>query len=183
MSPLAQELPGFDEPLRVIHACHVRMELRCALLVRLCGHLCTEGYDEPARKTADAVLRYFDDAGTKHHEDEEINLFPELLAAVPPAGQAFVSKIIDGLIEQHREMEAIYAQLRPMLVALTLGEPVQLDPSLCDRLQTIYIEHIAIEEHELLPLASDHLDAEAIERLGVAMATRRNVAFTPAPRR
>lgn len=179
MSPLSHKLPGFDEPLRLMHACHVRMELRCALLVRLCGHICNVGADESARKTADAVLRYFDDAGAKHHQDEEVDLFPALLAAAPPSAQAFVRQTIDRLVVQHREMDAVYAQLRPLLIALIDGQAVQLDPALCDRLHTLYIEHIAIEEHELLPLAGDQLDADAIARLGAAMAARRNVKFEP----
>jgi len=46
-----------------------------------------------------------------------------------------------------------------------------------DRLHALCVQHIELEETELFPFAHAHLDAAALERLGRAMAARRNAAY------
>jgi hemerythrin-like domain-containing protein len=179
MPPLAPALPGFDQPLDLLHACHVRIGTRCALLMRLCDHIREHGCDEQARKTAGHILRYFDEAGHQHHEDEENDLFPALVAAVPDARREEVSALTRSLEQEHDELERVYAEIRPHLEGVSEGRLPDLDVHLCDRLHTLYLEHIEREEAELLPLAREHLGEDAIARLGSGMAARRNVAFPP----
>lgn len=44
-------------------------------------------------------------------------------------------------------------------------------------LQTLYRTHIAVEDHELFPVAARALDAPAPQAIGREMAARRNVAL------
>ena len=168
-----QEPPGYDDPLRLIHACHVRMEQRTSLLVELCKHVSAKGCDETSRKTADAVMRYFDDASVLHHEDEERDLFPTLLAAAPAGKRRAVERVLARLSDQHAEMTRLHAELRPHLLAITEGRLAQLDPSLCGRIHDLYVEHIAIEEEEIMPLAEALLSPDAVRKLGESMQARR----------
>ncbi|HSO07138.1 MAG TPA: hypothetical protein VLW45_07855 [Pelomicrobium sp.] len=61
---------GFDEPLELLAGCHDRIERRCILLVKLTDHVADNGADADAARAAEGLLRYFRDAGVKHHEDE-----------------------------------------------------------------------------------------------------------------
>lgn len=174
------KLPSFDEPLRMLHAGHIRIEQRCALLAELYNHVNAHGCDERARRTADVILRYFDDACAKHHEDEQQDLYPVLLESLPGEERDFVVRLIDHLRTQHRELERVYAALRPALDAIVAGRKAELSHGLCERLYQLYLEHIEIEETEILPVALERLTVDAMRRLGSAMAARRNIPFTPA---
>jgi hemerythrin-like domain-containing protein len=165
--------PGYEDPLRLIQGAHVRIEQRTALLVELCKHVAATGVDETARKTADAVLRYFDEASVLHHEDEERDLFPTLLGATPPQDRKAVERTLARLTAHHKEMHELHATLRPCLVAMSQGHLVALDPSLCARIHDLYVEHIAIEETEIMPLAQERLSATAVRQLAESMAARR----------
>jgi hemerythrin-like domain-containing protein len=165
--------PGPDDPLRLIQSAHVRIEQRTALLIELCKHVAAHGVDETSRKTADAVLHYFDGASVLHHDDEERDLFPALLAAAPPGDRKAVKDTLALLTAQHAEMDSLHAELRPVLAAMSEGRLVRLDPGLCGRIHLLYVEHIAIEETEIMPLAEKCLSADAVRRLAESMAARR----------
>jgi hemerythrin-like domain-containing protein len=171
----AHPLANFEEPLRVLRGTHMRIELRLALLAELCHHVHEHGIDESACTTASVVLRYFDDAESKHQDDEERDLFPALAAATDPSARESVSRLLERLAAQHDEIERSYQALRPHLARLADGEAAELPPGLCARLHDVYMQHIEIEEAELLPLAERSLTQEALRHLGSAMAARRNV--------
>ncbi|MCX7892762.1 MAG: hemerythrin domain-containing protein [Burkholderiales bacterium] len=168
--------PGFDDPLRFIQSAHVRIEQRTALLCELCKHVAAHGVDETSRKTADAVMRYFDEAPLLHHQDEEQDLFPRLLAAAPAKTRAGVERVLALLTAQHGEMDRLHAEVRPCLAAMREGQPVPLDAAICGRIHELYVEHIAIEEAEIMPLAEKLLSAAALAELGKSMAARRSRA-------
>jgi iron-sulfur cluster repair protein YtfE (RIC family) len=168
---------GFDDPFAVMQALHVRLEQRAALLARLAGHVLQHGSDEDARATAGHVMRCFDEDCPMHHDDEEEDLFPLLRAATPAGEQARVEILIAALIAQHRDMHAAFDAVRPQLAAVADGRLAVIDPGLVDALHTLCVEHVELEESELFPFARAHLDAAAIERLGRAMAARRNAAY------
>lgn len=161
----------FDHPLEMLAACHDRIEERCDLLERLIGHLRQRGADREAQQAAANVIRYFDTAGENHHEDEEDDLFPRLLARDPQAAEALVSR----LLAEHRDMRAAWAGLRATLSRIAAGESALLDAGAVERFGTLYRRHIDIEERELLPLAERLLDVNALAATGEAMARRRGV--------
>ena len=73
---------GFDQPFEMLDACHDRVRRSLDLLRRLRDYLRGHGHgcDDSARQAARDVLRYFDIAAPLHHEDEELHVFPPLLA-------------------------------------------------------------------------------------------------------
>jgi hypothetical protein len=75
---------GFEQPFAMLEACHERVQRTLALLARLRVHVREQGADENARQAARDVLRYFDMAAPLHHEDEELHVFPLLLAHGAP---------------------------------------------------------------------------------------------------
>ena len=115
------------------------------------------------------VCRYFDESAPLHHEDEERDLFPALLQK-----DTDLKKTICRLNRQHPELEASWQSIRHALFETPL--PTDLGESAETFLQALR-EHITLEETGILGPAERLLDAEALRRLGEAMARRRGVAF------
>jgi hemerythrin-like domain-containing protein len=165
--------PGFDDPLGMLYACHRRMERQLASLDRLRRHLAEHHADTEARVAARAILRYFDMAAPNHHDDEEASLFPRLVGAAPEIATATAH-----LQREHRHLEAHYAKLRPLLAAIATGNgaflPTKGVAAFCDA----YRRHLRREEDDLLAVAAELLDADALAAIGGEMAQRRNTAGT-----
>jgi len=170
-------LPGYDDPFGLMAALHVRLQHRCALLERLAEHVREHGSDEGARATAAHVMRMFDQDCPMHHEDEETDLFPLLNAATPPAELARLAALVAVLVAQHHEMNAAYEALRPQLETVADGRLGAIDRELVDRLHYLCVEHVEVEEVELIPFAQTQLGPAEIEQLGRAMAARRNAPY------
>lgn len=166
---------GFEVPLEMLYACHGRVERQCETLLRLAPHLAQHGPDQAAREAAQSVMRYFDTAARHHHADEEQDLFPALLQAASGAELAGLRGLIDGLCAQHRELERSWAQLRSRLEGIVSGDRSELGADDVGNLVELYRRHIALEEEELLPLATRLLDTAQLDVLGRAMRVRRGI--------
>jgi hemerythrin-like domain-containing protein len=164
--------PGFDDPLEMLQACHGRITAQCDTLQRLVVHLQMQGNDEQATQAATAILRYFDTAGQYHHQDEEQDLFPVLLASGDQEAAAYVAQ----LLEEHKVMDAAWQALRPLLVAIAADSADTLDADVAAHFIECYARHIEFENGQLLPLATKLLNAEQLQVLGRCMAERRGVA-------
>lgn len=163
--------PGFDDPLEMLQACHGRITAQCDTLQRLVAHLQMQGNDEQAGQAARAILRYFDTAGQYHHQDEEQDLFPALLASGDPSAAAHIER----LLGEHTQMNNAWRALRPLLRAIAEDRSDTLDSGVAARFIDCYARHIAFENGTLLPLAQTLLDDAALQRIGRSMAARRGV--------
>jgi hemerythrin-like domain-containing protein len=161
--------PTFDDPLGMLEACHGRISAQCALLDKLAKHLDARRWDEQVAQAATQILRYFDTAGQFHHQDEELDLFPQLLASGDPAAAGLMA----ALLAEHRELEQCWRALRPELLGLTLGASTRLEEGVVSRFNAGYAAHIALENTRLLPLAERLLDFNQRAVLGKRMAARR----------
>lgn len=157
---------GFDQPFEMLLACHERVQRSLDLLLRLQAHASVHGADAQARDAARDVLRYFDLAGPKHHEDEERHVLPRLRATG-------LGQLADRLAAEHREMSRQWASLRPALQALRDGSPEVLDAGACTAYARLYADHMAVEEAEAFPAAQGQLDAAMLAAAGAEMAARR----------
>ncbi|KQO26274.1 hemerythrin [Acidovorax sp. Leaf76] len=185
----AREIPGFnapgvgfEQPFAMLEACHERVQRTLALLGRLRGHVQTHGADEPARQAARDVLRYFDIAAPLHHEDEELHVFPPLLAQ----GPAEVVALVQRLLQDHRDMVADWAAARQPLRALVEGRVRAFSAADCavlDRFAERYARHIEDEERVAYPAAHGLLPGATLQAMGLEMAGRRQspVAARPGP--
>lgn len=167
---------GFEVPLEMLAACHGRVTAQCDTLRRLVRHVAAHGGDGDARVAAAAVMRYFDTAAVHHHHDEEEDLFPALREAMAASDAVCLRALIDGLISDHRRLEAGWAALRPSLAALAEGASAALDTTQVEAFVAAYTDHLGREDRELLPLAARLLDDAALDQVGRAMRERRGVA-------
>jgi hemerythrin-like domain-containing protein len=172
-SLLGAAAPGFDRPLDVLEACHGRIAKQCDTLDKLLAHLPAHGADTQAQQAARAVLAYFDTAAVHHHDDEERNLFPLLEQAGAPGA----CDLVETLTLEHDELALLWRRLRVQLAQIEAGADATLDETLARRFVAFNRAHLEFENTHVLPLARQLLDAAAVERLGRAMATRRNVPF------
>lgn len=172
--------PSFDHPLEMLHACHGKIMLQCGTLRNLVTHLANKGCDQQAQQAAQSILRYFDTAGQFHHQDEEGDLFPVLLA-LSGSEKAQIKTLVDRLLAEHAVMFAAWDEVRAILLQIAAGVNTPLPEALAEKLIGSYFAHIGGEEKELLPLAARLLNPEQVMRLGKSMAARRGAKFPPTP--
>jgi len=164
---------GFDEPFAMLDACHERVRRSLGLLARLRAYLHAQGCDDSARQAAGDVLRYFDVAAPLHHEDEELHVFPPLLAA--PADAALVA-LVRQLQQDHVLMAQRWAAARPALQDLARGAADAFTPAqeaALDAFAASYADHLRHEDETVYPAARALLDAPAEQAMGQDMAQRR----------
>ena len=166
---------GFDTPFEMLEACHERVERSLTLLARLCSYLHDHACDDSARQAARDVLRYFDLAAPLHHEDEELHVFPLLLARADAAVVAQVQQ----LQGDHNRMTGHWQAARALLQALADGQQASFsaeEEAVLARFAEGYGAHIRTEEEVIYPAARTLLDAEALQRMGQEMRRRRGAA-------
>ena len=166
-------LADFDHPIEMLAACHERIEAQCETLQRLSLHLPQHGADEQARQAASAVMRYFDTAGRHHQDDEEQDLFPQLVAAARGENGYRVALLVARLKREHAEIEKAWLALRDRLKRIAIGEHAVVDELTVSLFASAYRDHIAIEEANLFPLAEMLLVPAQLAKLGRRMARRR----------
>ena len=164
---------GFDQPFEMLEACHERVQRSLKLLERVLAHIDAHGHDAQSRSALADVVRYFEKAAPAHHEDEEIHVFPPLLArAAAPVREA-----VQRLQADHRQMHALWAELLPLLRRWRDDDPAPAvsaaDRALIAQALGLYDRHIELEESVVYPAAQALLDADALQAAGAEMAARR----------
>ncbi|RTZ47793.1 hemerythrin domain-containing protein [Candidimonas sp. SYP-B2681] len=182
---MSTAFPGFggpaastEVPLEMLAACHIRIERQCSTLRRLAGHLSDHGVDAQASLAAAQIMRYFDTAAIQHHADEEQDLFPALIESMAGSDAICIRELTNGLIADHRRLEAMWTQLRGTLVELARGNPASLPADTLEAFVSLYERHMKIEEEELIPMAQRLLGDAAITQIGLSMRKRRGIGDT-----
>lgn len=164
---------GFEQPFEMLEACHERVRRSLTLLGKLLTHIDAHGHDAQTRSAAADVLRYFDIAAPLHHEDEEINVFPLLLAQ----GDATLRAAVQGLQADHQRMSALWSVVRESLLrwcqADGSGAVDAATHAEVKRFRTLYDSHIEIEEGLVYPAARAQLGAEELGDMSRQMQARR----------
>ena len=171
---------GFEVPLEMLAACHLRVQDQCATLLRLVPHIAAHGSDRPAQEAATAVMRYFDTSARHHHDDEERDLFPALIESMAGSDAVCLREMTAALTAEHRELEARWTALRAVLAQVAAGQAAPLAQDDVGSFTGLYERHIAREESELLPMAQRLLSDAELDRIGLAMRMRRAVPSDPA---
>lgn len=180
LSLLGPAAPSFDEPLEMLDACHGRIKAQLATLRRLVAHLPRHGADKAAQEAARGVVRYFSVAAPHHHEDEEIDLLPALLATAAGADRLEAEALVARILADHQRMDPLRDAALAVLEKIAAGEGVELPAAQVETLATLYLGHIEMETRELFPLAKRLLSPAQTEELGRKMAARRGVSFAGA---
>jgi len=167
---------GFELPFDMLDACHERVERMLRLLGKIREHVATHGADEQGRQAARDVMRYFDQAGPHHHEDEERHVFQALLAQRDPA----VVAVVIRLRQDHQEMAVQWSQVRAALSALAdAGEGwpgfSAEDQQRFDAYDALYRRHLVDENGVAYPAARTLIRGEALQAMSTEMMARRGV--------
>lgn len=178
---------GFDEPLGLLSDCHRRIEQFLDVMIRVVerggsgadGGGDARALDREEHAALEAALRYFDFAAPRHTRDEEDSLFPRMRASDDPAVPHVLARL-DALEADHRHAEAMHLEAarlcRQWLDTGPLPGPdvERLRHALAELRQT-YARHIAVEDHEVFPLAGRTLNSSQLAEVGREMARRRGV--------
>jgi hemerythrin-like domain-containing protein len=165
---------SFEQPFEMLEACHERVHRMLTLLHRLREHLILHGADEQARQAARDVMRYFDLAAPEHHRDEELHVFPALIAV----GDGHIQAVVARLRDDHLQMESRWKAARVVLAGLADGVLAQLSPTdeaQLDAFAGLYAEHIRAEEDIAYPAARPLLAGEPLQAMARDMMARRGV--------
>jgi pyridoxamine 5'-phosphate oxidase len=176
MNPLLNDpAPGFDRPVAVLKHCHDRIRKQLATLEKLLAHLPGHGADEGARQAAAAVLKYFEKAAHLHHDDEEQDLIPMLRAVAQGEDAATLQALVPVILQDHKEMDALWQDLHEQLTAIADGSGTQLSATAVQRFSQRYLSHMEREEGTMAPMALRLFDAQQMAQLGQAMQRRRGI--------
>lgn len=176
---LPSSAPGFDQPIAVLKHCHDRIRKQLATMQKLLAHLPQHGADSQAQQAAQAILAYFEKAAPLHHEDEEHNLVPMLLAVAKDDDAALLDELVPGILEDHRQMDAMWQSLQAQLAAIATGSAATLGSAEVERFVQRYTAHMEREETQIAPMAKRLFSAADMAQLGAAMQLRRGIV-TPA---
>jgi pyridoxamine 5'-phosphate oxidase len=176
-SPVEFHSPGagFDQPVEMWLACHERVRRFALLMGRLADHLRQRGPDEDAQVTAASIRRYFNEAAPRHHQDEEVDMFPRLRERLSDDDRTKVGQIIDQVEADHLEMAGLWKRLDTILAEIQRGQALALESALIDRFATLYHHHIDAEERVLLPAMKRAFGKSDWLAIGRAMAERRGL--------
>lgn len=161
-----------EEPLEMLEACHGRVRAFTETLRKLAPHVQQRGADTEAAQAAGNILRYFDMAAPKHHQDEEVDLFPLLLATAPD--DAELAAQIAVLRAEHLLMADMWLKLRELLLMVQEGRSADLlADDLANRFADMYQRHAASEEAGVFAAAQRLLTPQQLAQLGASMTARR----------
>ncbi len=175
-SPIEFRSPdaGFDAPVDMWLACHERVRRFAGLITRLAAHVARVGADEEAQRSAASIRRYFNEAAPRHHEDEEVDLFPLLRERSGTAEQPALDAL-ERIEAEHLAMAEVWRRLDVTLARISAGDPAPLDPDLIAGFAAGYDRHIDIEENVVLPALRRRLSAADWSSVGRSMAERRGL--------
>lgn len=174
---------GLESPFEMLEACHERVQRTLTLMARLQQHLLEKGQDDSARQAARDVMRYFDLAAPLHHQDEELHVFPPLLAGTDAA----LRRLVQGLMQDHRQMESAWQPARAVLLAVAEGPASDWAPlgtgqtDALNRFAALYAQHIQNEEGLVYPAAQAMLSPDAVQAMSADMMQRRGVTKRVSP--
>lgn len=178
--PLVDAAAGFDDPLEMLLACHRRIEKQLETLKRLRAHLAAKGVDPEASTAAQSILRYFARSAVDHHQDEEHDVFPLLEVRMEASGDAVRFRALRAVLEaDHRELEAAWHHLKRPLEGVAEGLMRTLPEAEVQAFASAYASHIRAEESVLREFFPRWIGERDREKLGRAMAARRNVPYPP----
>ncbi len=167
---------GPADPLGWMTECHRRVENFTLVLVKA-GRLRGGPLTSDERGALESALQYFKESAPKHTEDEERSLFPRLRAKGPEVRES-LGAIMEALEREHLLLDSLHAELERLGGEwLAAGELSNQKASeflrLAEEVSTIYEAHIAAEERQVFPVASDLLPAGELDAMAAEMAARR----------
>lgn len=157
--------------LDVIRDEHLALSAMLRSLSMMLGHARRSG-TLPDFEVLRAMLFYVDEFPEKlHHTKESALLFPKLRQRAPELGP-----VLDRLDRDHAQGERAIRELEHALLAFeVMGEPRrEAFESAVDRYIRFYLDHMGIEEGELIPTCIRLFTAEDWAELDAAFAANKD---------
>jgi hemerythrin-like domain-containing protein len=157
--------------LRIIHDEHAALAAMLRSILLLLSQHRRQG-SLPDFATLRAMLFYVDEfPEQRHHMKESALLFPKLRAR-----SAAANPVLDRLDQDHARGESAIRDLEHALLAFEMmGEPRrEAFEQAAQQYVDFYLQHMAVEEKEILPLAERALSAEDWAELDEAFAANRD---------
>jgi len=169
---LSEELPGFDEPLALLRACHGKIIEHCELIEDIIRALQGNSDELDTRQAARKAITYFTSSARQHHEDEEQNLFPLLIRQ-----SLKLADLVNSLKQEHRTLDELWLAIEPEL--RRMPEPADPDAFIAaaSAFCKLNREHVIRENTDFLPIAQSSLSSQQIKDIGRAMAQRRGARY------
>ena len=152
-----------SDPLSPLDACHRRTLAVVAELRALPSAIDRGGVTPTVRAAAASIAHFLSATARAHHEDEERQVFPPLLASGDPA----LVDTVRRLQQDHGWLEENWLELEPQLTAIATNcgaWDIDVLSAAIDVLSDLYRDHIELEESIAYP--------EARARLGSASSAR-----------
>jgi hemerythrin-like domain-containing protein len=172
----------FNHPVGMLRDCHKRIAYFLETLVFAGNKFHGLPLPNDVRSAVLNSLRYFREAAPNHTADEEKSLFPRMRASITQEQSATI--LMESLESEHRsaeiQHEAVDELFRSWISHGQLGaDDSESLLSTLARLKSFYAEHIRNEELTIFPLAEESLSDAEIASIGIEMAARRGVRFSP----
>ncbi len=133
-----------------LDVCHQQIQRHLTDLANLAQQIEVEGVDANAQRRAADIESFFSGTSRQHHQEEEKNVFPPLLAS----GDADLAAAVRSLQQDHGWIEENWLELAPQLRAIALGNSWYESAEFQHGVQ-VFLElvgdHIALEESLIYP--------------------------------
>ncbi|HHE9996318.1 hemerythrin domain-containing protein [Haemophilus influenzae] len=164
-----QQFATWNEPIEMLYACHSKVKRFCRQLSILPDYLEKHGYTQAVLNDVEQILSYFNRAAPLHHDDEELDFFPQLVKVAPQAQSA-----IDELEQQHKNLHKNWNALSAQLEELISEQRQNIDEHLIEHFVQGYERHITLEE-PLFEMGREFLADDVLSEMGKNMSIRRQV--------
>jgi hemerythrin-like domain-containing protein len=179
-SPSSAEVPRTLDGFEVLDVCHRHTVFTLGKLSALVSRLDHHGPDDEARALAAEIVRFFSTTSREHHEDEELHVFPKLLAG----GDSDTVQAVQRLQQDHGWLEEDWLALSPQLDAIARGQ-TEYDLATLREGAEIFTalshEHIALEESYIYPQVRDGQRPAERQEMGREMVARRRAHHEAEP--
>jgi hemerythrin-like domain-containing protein len=175
-------IEGFAQPLLLWGVCHARGQRVALLLERLFWHLPRYGPNDATRVTSSEVRRYLNEAVPRHHDDEDIDIFPRLRRRLD-AGDIEVPEVeltvqaLDRLEHGHPMLGNLWEPVCAALVRADDTEPTAEHCACAEAFIGSFIAHHEVEDQLIARTASIALESRDLAEIGAAMAARRGTTW------
>lgn len=164
-----QQFATWNEPIEMLYACHSKVKRFCRQLSILPDYLEKHGYTQAVLNDVEQILSYFNRAAPLHHDDEELDFFPQLVKVAPQT-----QSTIDELEQQHKNLHKNWNALSAQLEELISEQRQNIDEHLIERFVQGYERHITLEE-PLFEMGREFLADDVLSEMGKNMSIRRQV--------
>ncbi len=160
-------------PLNEFSGCHESIIDNFQQLQHLLSMLDRTERIDKIKSMAGAQLWFFKEVVREHHIEEEQELFRAVMDSAGAGEEADQArKSIKRLMQEHRDLEAMWASIEGDIRRLSKGKAANLDHEVAEKLAHDYLDHAIYEEQYFLPLAAKILKKNDLSALGLSLHMR-----------